>query len=296
MTFIKKHDQISLCGLRSTNEDINKCILGIDSNDITIPRIDYYCILDGHGGIHVAQIVNKLLIKLLFNSTLIYPISNTKINKIYEYIQFILKKTTIANACGCTALVVIIYLDKKNNKCIQIINLGDCRAIISRNGLTIQLTKDHRPCNIDEIKRIKHVNSLLKYNETKRDIYLDRAGDWRVGDLSVSRAFGDLDNIPQITHIPDIFLYKLNNDDEFIVMGCDGLWDKLHSEEVINFIRINLKYPDTDMFNIYNKYPSNNLIKSENIDKKNINIAIRLAEYAIARGSEDNISVFIIYL
>ena len=60
---------------------------------------------------------------------------------------------------------------------------------------------------------------------------------------------------------------------KFIVLACDGLWDVLTNQDVVNFI-------------------NEELYKKE----KNIDISKKLAEYAISKGSTDNISIIIIYL
>lgn len=36
---------------------------------------------------------------------------------------------------------------------------------------------------------------------------------------------------------PEIFTHQLNIEDKFIVLGSDGLWDVMSSEEVCEFIR-----------------------------------------------------------
>ena len=111
---------------------------------------------------------------------------------------------------------------------------------------------------------------------------------WRIGDLSVSRAFGDLDNTPHVTHIPDNFNYQLKPDDEFIVMACDGVWDVLQNHDVVNFTRDHYHNNNVDLYDIYGKYPTQDIDQIHNIAKK-------LATYAIASGSTDNVSVIIIF-
>lgn len=74
---------------------------------------------------------------------------------------------------GCAANVVLITPDE-----IYCANAGDCRAVLSRNGGEIPLSKDHKPKNEEEKKRIKasggHVRSGRVNNK-----------------LNVSRAIGD---------------------------------------------------------------------------------------------------------
>ena len=98
--------------------------------------------------------------------------------------------------------------------------------------------------------------------------------------MSVSRSFGDLDATPYITHIPEINKYKISMNDKFIVLGCDGLWDVLQNFEVVNYI---LSFTTME----------NNKLKI--IDNR-INIAKSLSEYAIKKGTLDNVTVIILFL
>jgi protein phosphatase 2C family protein 2/3 len=62
------------------------------------------------------------------------------------------------------------------------------------------------------------------------------------GRLSVSRTFGDIEakdrifgGIPGvITAEPEIRQFKVMKDHDFIIMGCDGIFDKLSNKEVID--------------------------------------------------------------
>ena len=103
--------------------------------------------------------------------------------------------------------------------------------------------------------------------------------DWRIKDLSVSRAFGDIDARPYLTHKPDIFRYKLDKNDKFFVLACDGLWDVMSNDDVSNFVLLNC-------YDITTKHRIN----------KNVNASKLLAEYALKKGSTDNVSIVIAFL
>ena len=100
--------------------------------------------------------------------------------------------------------------------------------------------------------------------------------------MSVSRAFGDLDN-KFISQIPDIFDYKIMYE-KFIVMACDGVWDVLNNQEVIDYI-----LESYDNIIQQNKKIVDMKGKSDN------NIANLLADYAIKKKSTDNISIYILF-
>ena len=91
--------------------------------------------------------------------------------------------------------------------------------------------------------------------------------------MSLSRAFGDLECTPYVTHLPQIYRYKISSSDKFIVFACDGLWDVMSNQDVVDFI--------------------NELILNK---KFKGNYAKELADHAYARGSLDNITTIVYIL
>ena len=84
---------------------------------------------------------------------------------------------------------------------MNIVNLGDSRmVIIYSNGTFKQVTRDHKPD--DSIERIR-------LEKMGGEVYKDSEGTVRIGDLSLSRAFGDGDNLPYISQKPDIYYKKI---------------------------------------------------------------------------------------
>ena len=286
-------------GLRQTNEDVEKVKLNLDTNGNAINKkyapIDFFVICDGHGGDKVSNYVAPALKKHFMNPKIKYPLTDNFVSKIFSYIQheIIQHPEQIASYCGSTALALIRYLDHFKQENIQIINSGDCRAVLSRKGLAIPLTKDHKPSWPDERKRINIVNKNNRNNI--KEVHFD-AGDWRVGDLSVSRSFGDLDNTPHVTHEPESFHCILQPDDEFIIMACDGLWDNVQNHEAVNFIRDHLNNSGLELYQLTYQFHGKILIYPSDEVKNTNNIARKLASYAIAKGSNDNVSILIIFL
>ena len=92
--------------------------------------------------------------------------------------------------------------------------------------MSLPLSKDHKPHLFEEKTRIENLGG---------EIYHD-GYDWRVGDLSVSRAFGDMDAAPYVTHKPQIFKYNLKKTDKFLICACDGLWDVIDDQEAVNLV------------------------------------------------------------
>lgn len=274
---------ISLTGRRPTNEDQHDIILNINELNKSLNPINFFGVYDGHGG----KFVSKYLKKNLSNYFLRKDVNiqnggskdKNKINKYKKYIERVfdhiqnklsIEYKNVTKHIGSTALIMMqTYNLSKTKTFIYIGNVGDCRAILC-NGVNLakQLTKDHKPYKLEERKRIEALGGNIIFD-----------GDWRIKDLSLSRAFGDLDARPYVTHKPDIFRYEICKSYKFIVLGCDGLWDVLSNQEVVDFICEHCMNVKTGKM-MFNKQ----------------NIAHKLAEYAIKRGSFDNVSIIIIFL
>jgi len=260
----------SLIGKRKQNEDKHRVIVNINGEDSTKAPINYYGVYDGHGGKFVSKFLHDNLPDTFMNKKISYPLKKTFAQAVYKYFQNILKEQhlQLASNAGSTCLSVIHY-KHGDVQHLNILNVGDSRCIICRNNIGIPLTKDHKPNWTEEHSRIKLLGG---------DIVFD-GYDWRIQDLSVSRAFGDITCEPYVTCDPEVFRYTITNDDKFIVLGCDGLWDVMTNQDVVNYI----------LENCYDLTIKNRI-------NTNINIAKKLANFAIERGSTDNITIVIVFL
>src|ERR1700747_3369243 len=195
---MKVHTYTTVGAVRDENQDRHTTIINDKSQYAEFLPINYFAIFDGHGGKQIAHIINKKLHLALMSK---YH-TNDQIFKLFDGIQkrLIDKHHDIATICGTTALV-ILYME--NTKTFTVINLGDCRAVVcTPNNIAKQITNDHTP--FYDRNRINVVNNVC-HPKDKRDIAFDYNDKvWRVGQLSVCRAFGDLDNTPQVTHVPEI--------------------------------------------------------------------------------------------
>jgi len=154
--------------------------------------------------------------------------------------------------CGTTALVTL-FLD---NKC-YVANLGDTRAVLSRGGKASRLSFDHKPEAEEE--RIKGLGGYIIGTVTKRVNGL----------LAVSRSFGDFFVHPYLSDEAYLHDFEISNEDEFLIMACDGVWDEISDERAVE------------------------ICKSE---KDPSWASAKLRDFAYLYGSDDNISVIFIRL
>jgi serine/threonine protein phosphatase PrpC len=271
--------KISLIGLRPTNEDAEFFLLNLDNNDKEKKNINLLGIFDGHGGPLISKYLSEKLPQYFYNKDIIpnkaKPSTNKYhkyINKLYDFIQEkIRNEIKESKLMGSTALLAQFY-NHNTNKRLQIINLGDCRAVLcNKYNIGIALTKDHKPTSFEEYDRITKMGGTI--TQLPGD-------DPRIAGLSVSRSFGDIDSKPYVFHQPEIFDYEIDNEDKFIILGCDGLWDVFDNQSAVEFVLHEMK----------NDYRYNIITNS----LKN-NIAKKIATEAIKKGSTDNVSCMILF-
>jgi serine/threonine protein phosphatase PrpC len=253
----------SVKGRRENNEDKHTIILNINKISNKLNAINLFGIYDGHGGSLVSEYLAENIPSYYCFSDLETPFNKEYHYKTFETIQKKLLQTDFGYSMGSTCLLNIMY-KYKNEIHMNIVNIGDSRlTIVYKNGKASQITTDHKPDDINEQERIEKLGG---------EIYIDSEQVCRIGDLSLSRAFGDGDNAPYISQKPDVYYKKISSLTKYIVMGCDGLWDVINNDE---------------LFEILENFKKNNETKTE------INLASKLATECLNRGCSDNISIII---
>ena len=258
----------SIQGRRDANEDNHVYFINIDNKYTNCNNINYLAVFDGHGSKTISTFLKSFLSPYIINKfpAKIYK-KNNRVPQLFEHFfdiiqNIIIKKyPRVSQRSGSTACIIIQYIVNSSNY-LWIFNVGDSRAIKCNHfNIAEQLTLDHKPNSPNELQRITSLNGQIQFD----------GFDWRINGLSLSRAFGDVDCTPQVTHKPDIYHYAIKPDDKFIVVGCDGLYDVLTNQEIVDFV-CNL---------LINKYKHN--------------YAKALTEYAYEKGSTDNITVIIYF-
>uniref|UniRef100_A0A182QVX4 protein-serine/threonine phosphatase n=1 Tax=Anopheles farauti TaxID=69004 RepID=A0A182QVX4_9DIPT len=136
---------------------------------------------------------------------------------------------------GCTAVVALLH-----GKDLYVANAGDSRCVVCRNGKAVDMSFDHKPEDTIEYERIEKAGGRVTL-------------DGRVnGGLNLSRAIGDHGykmnkSLPaeeqMISALPDIEKITIGPEDEFMVLACDGIWNYLTSEQVVQFVQERIHRP-----------------------------------------------------
>ena len=135
---------------------------------------------------------------------------------------------------GCTACVLGIDETKKK---LYFANAGDSRVVMCRKGIAEPQSEDHKPEMDSEKTRIYKADGWISDGRVK-------------GNLNLTRGFGDLEykqnkNLKpeeqMITANPDIKVVDFTEDIDFVIIGCDGIWDCLTNQQACDFVQKRLK-------------------------------------------------------
>ncbi|XP_047972196.1 probable protein phosphatase 2C 57 isoform X1 [Salvia hispanica] len=224
-------------GSRSYMEDVYVCADNM-MNDYGLSGSSespsaFYGVFDGHGGKHAADFACYNLPRFIVEDG-DFP---QDIERVLSS-AFLQTDAAFAEACstdadlasGTTALAALVI-----GRSLVVANAGDCRAVLCRRGKAIEMSRDHKPVCLRERRRIEASGGYVY------DGYLN-------GQLNVARALGDWhmeglkgDDGGPLTAEPELMTTMLTEEDEFLIIGCDGMWDVFLSQNAVDFARRRLQ-------------------------------------------------------
>ncbi len=214
---------------------------------------DYYylSVCDGHGveGHFVSSFIKQVLPVDLSQN-----LQNKNILKDTELVHEIITGTfllaneklieneNINSTFSGSTCVSVIYTPER----LICPNIGDSRAVIGRYDkenkkyIPIELTRDHKPTEEDEAKRIFE-------NDGRIQPFIDEGefiGPQRVWvkeddvpGLAMTRSFGDrVAATVGVISEPEIKEWDYDKDDKFMLVASDGVWEFISNDECMNII------------------------------------------------------------
>jgi len=209
-------------------EDAHTTILKLEG----VEGFSYFGVYDGHGGQNVAKYSGEQLHKRIATDDA-FKREDYKIaikNGFLGTDRDLKKDPDFSNdPSGCTAVTALVTPDNR----VFVGNAGDSRAIISVNGEAKPLSHDHKPVNRSESSRIVAAGGFVEFGRVNGNLALSRA----IGDFEFKQNASLTAEYQIVTSDPEIVEHTITEDDEFIVLACDGIWDCMTSEEVVDFVR-----------------------------------------------------------
>ncbi|XP_062513633.1 probable protein phosphatase 2C T23F11.1 [Corticium candelabrum] len=213
-------------GWRITMEDAHSNVLKYGGDESAA----FLAVFDGHGGSKVAKFASEHLHQQLLD-TPAYKKGDIKQaikDALLEVDEELLKDGAAFENCGTTAVLIVL----KENR-LYCGNVGDSRAIASRRGEVVELSHDHKPSNPHETERILAAGGFVEFNRVNGNLALSRA----LGDFAFKRVLDTPPDGQIVSAVADIIDIDITPDLEFAVIACDGIWDVLKNDEVVDFVR-----------------------------------------------------------
>ena len=273
-------------------EDSHLVALDLGTNKDT----HIFGVFDGHGGIEVAEYVKNHFVEIFINNskylkgeikaalketflTLDNNLQSVEAMKELTHSHEIFVKTynlndneninnndmensdyidNIAYNIGCTCNILVIY---KN--ILYFANAGDSRSVLLKNkGEVNSMSIDHKPELPNEFNRIKKAGGRIIEGRVNGLLNLSRS----IGDFQFKNR-KDLKQEEQIvTCNPDILFENRSQNDDFVIMGCDGIWECISNTGISEYI-----YDKENNINNGNKNKELNLEKIlEDLFERNI--------------------------
>ncbi|GAV71654.1 PP2C domain-containing protein [Cephalotus follicularis] len=234
-------------GPRGSMDDEHICIDDLSSHlgpllKCPMPSA-FYAVFDGHGGPEAASYIKRNAIRLFFEDAnlpqtsdiddlFLKELENSHKKAFLLADLALADESSVSSSCGTTALTALVL-----GRHLLVANAGDCRAVLCRKGVAVEMSQDHRPSFLPERKRVEDIGGYFEEG------YLN-------GYLSVTRALGDWDlkfplgSASPLIADPDVKQAMLTEDDEFLIIGCDGVWDVISSQCAVSLVRRGLRRHD----------------------------------------------------
>lgn len=118
---------------------------------------------------------------------------------------------------------------KRHKRMLYTANVGDSRIILSRKGHAVRLSYDHKSTDQWEQKRIVDSGGIMLKCRVN-------------GVLAITRALGDCYMKNLVIGSPFTTATEITDEDEFLIIACDGLWDVCTDQQAVDMVR-NIKDP-----------------------------------------------------
>lgn len=264
----------ALQGFRPSMEDEH--FSHVNVTNVESQPVSVFGILDGHCGRRVAELGCRIVPECFLSHPAIGQ--NNALALAESIVQ---ADRSIFQAMGKTDGGSTLIMAVVHGRMLFVACLGDARAVVYDGNSTIAMSEDHKPGDIREQQRIVRCGGTVQFGRV-------------CGCLAVSRALGDYEfkfsgtrftnqRELMVSNLADVKQINITDATKFLVMGCDGVWDVLTNEESTQFVVDYLRRVGVDK------------LRSGEVSKILDDCATKLADYAIERGSMDNVSVTLVF-
>ena len=212
----------------------------------------YMSVCDGHGveGHFVSEFIKEVLpyymSENLKNKNILTEkeITHQIITETFLIVNNMLVSNENINSLfsGSTCVSVIFTPER-----LIVPNIGDSRAVLARfdknsgKYKAIELSRDHKPTEKDEAKRIYENDGRIQpFTEDGEFVGPQRVWikDEEVPGLAMTRSFGDrVAATVGVMSEPEIKEFDFDENDKYMIIASDGIWEFISSQECVDIIQ-----------------------------------------------------------
>ncbi|CAE6972700.1 unnamed protein product [Symbiodinium natans] len=192
-----------------------------------------FAVYDGHAGSQAVMVAKENLPRILESYLKDAEDVEVAIKAAFqaadeEIMQVLVDNKVVADAQTSSGTVACLGLLKKTD--LWIANLGDCRAVVSKDGTAAAISRDHAPeKNPAEAERLQQSGVSVQAG------YVDEH-------VAVSRALGNVrfrtgSKVNGIINEPEVFRVEIDDAVDFVMIGSDGIWDALKEQFALTHAR-----------------------------------------------------------
>jgi len=269
----------SMQGWRIEMEDAHSAVIGIPDQKDTV---SWFAVFDGHAGSRVSAHCSHHLLDCirasddftcslqqehtLSQEEMMSGIKKGILKGFLELDEKLRKIPEVASGedkSGTTAVGALI-----TDKYLIIANCGDSRGVACSMGKPVLATQDHKPSNEPERERIQNAGGSVMIQRVNGSLAVSRA----LGDFEYKNVDGKGPTEQLVSPEPEFYVKERQpENDQFLVLACDGVWDVMTNEDICNFITHRMKVND-------------------NLET----ICNEVIDTCLYKGSRDNMSIIII--
>lgn len=181
-------------------------------------RVSIFGVMDGHGGSECSKFGAEEI-----PSNIILHMRAGRLQPAEALFQAYVEadRTYLESSSSRSGSTATVLLWDHHSKLVTVGNCGDTRGVLSRGGVAVDITRDKKATDLEEIARICEEGGFVVNGRVQ-------------GSLAVARALGDRnlksDNKRFVIADPEITQFRINPRDEFIIIATDGLWDVMSSQ------------------------------------------------------------------
>lgn len=205
-----------------------------------------FAVFDGHGGQEVARFCGKYFsdelvknehfgkgnFKAALEETFLKMDAILMGQDAMDFLREFKNETEGQTFAGCTANVVLVTKTE-----IYCANAGDSRCYIyTKDNQCLPMSSDHKPDVETERARIHAAGGYVSEGRVNDNLNLTRA----IGDLEYKKNPQLKPEAQIISAFPDVKVHPISKDLNFMLVGCDGIWETLTAAEICKIAEMRL--------------------------------------------------------